>query len=70
MNIPAAYTDENASPAIKSVYKEFQRVMHKLEEGSKTARGIVFDLYGNVYWEEPENEYLDRMEEAGYLVIR
>lgn len=70
MNIPAAYTDEHASPAMKAVYSEFKRAMRSLEESSKTARGVILNQFGSTVWEEPEDEYLERMEEAGYLVIR
>lgn len=70
MNIPTAYTDENASPENKAVYNEFKRVIHSLKESSKTARGAILNQFGFKGWEEPEDEYLERMEEAGYLVIR
>lgn len=70
MNIPSAYTDENASPEIKAVCKEIKNVIRRLEESSETARGCILNNFGTKVWEEPEDDYLDRMEEAGYLVIR
>lgn len=70
MNIPDAYTKEDASTQHKEIYEVYKQAINRIKESSKTAREIIFDSYGNTIWQEPEDEYLNRMSDLGYLVIR
>lgn len=69
MNIPDAYTREDASPQHKEMYEVYKLAISRIKESSKTAREIIFDSYGNTIWQEPEDDYLNRMSDLGYLVI-
>lgn len=70
MNLPERYTSEFATDEDRELLSIYSNMMNKLKESSKVTRGKIFDSFGRTIWEEDENDYLKRMEEAGYLVIR
>lgn len=64
MNIPERYTKEDASLEDKEVYEQYKSIIHNLEECAKRERGEVFMVENGfkvVIWQEPEDEYLERM---------
>lgn len=67
MNIPYAYTREDASQENKVIFDRYKNIIRKCKE---PARGHIFDSCGNTLWEEPEENYLKRMSDLGYLIIR
>ena len=43
----------------KQVFEEYRRILANIQEN---ARGAILDMYGNLVWEEPIEEYEARME--------
>lgn len=64
MNIPERYTKEDASSEDKEIYEHYKNIVHNLKESAKRERGEVFTVQNGfkvVVWQEPEDEYLERM---------
>ena len=64
LNIPERYTKEDASSEDKEIYEVYKNIVHNLKERSMRERGEVFTVQNGfkiVVWQEPEDEYLERM---------
>ena len=51
---------ENIQPCTKAWYEE---VAYKIQEASKRVRGSIIDPFGNLVWQEPLEEYEERMKQ-------
>lgn len=67
LKIPDVYTVEDSTQENRDIFDQYKNIIRKYHE---TARGHIFDSCGNTIWEEPEDDYLNRMSDLGYLVIR
>lgn len=64
LNIPECYTKEDASALDKEIYEYYKKIIHSLQESAKRERGEAFMVQNGfkvVIWQEPEDEYLERM---------
>lgn len=58
LNLPPEY-DNPTDEERKQVFEEYRRILANIQEN---ARGAILDMYGNLVWEEPIEEYEARME--------
>lgn len=58
LKLPPEY-DNPTDEERKQVLEEYQRILANIQEN---ARGAILDMYGNLVWEEPIEEYEARME--------
>lgn len=58
LKLPPRY-DNPTDDERKQVFEEYQRILLNIQEN---ARGAILDMYGNLVWEEPIEEYKARME--------
>lgn len=58
LNLPPGY-DSSTDDERKQVFEEYRRILANIQEN---ARGAILDMYGNLVWEEPIEEYEARME--------
>lgn len=58
LNLPPEY-DNPTDEERKQVFEEYRKILANIQEN---ARGAILDMYGNIVWKEPIEEYEARME--------
>lgn len=51
---------ENIEPCTKAWYEE---MTYRIQEASERVRGSIIDPFGNLVWQEPLEEYEERMKQ-------
>jgi hypothetical protein len=60
MRIPERYSSENATEEDKEIYNHYINIMENL---NKPCRGAVIDNFGNILWEESEEDFQKRLQD-------
>lgn len=59
----------NLPPNLDSgIFAQYKEMLKKIGDAQEFLPSVIFGPTGNIVWEEPEQEYLDRMSKLYYEV--